>query len=71
VRAQRAPPNARAGSEATRERATADGGDAEPLDPATESVLEELRETAVDETPPVELMAKVQEWQERVEGEDG
>jgi DNA mismatch repair protein MutS len=45
---------------------SADGG--EPaLDPATESVLEELRGTDVDETPPVELMATVQEWQERLD----
>ncbi|MFB6170800.1 MAG: DNA mismatch repair protein MutS, partial [Haloarculaceae archaeon] len=43
--------------------ASADGGDAETVDPRTESVLEELRGTDVDETSPVELMAKVQEWQ--------
>jgi DNA mismatch repair protein MutS len=47
--------------------ATADGGTQERLDPATESILEELEETDVEETPPVELMAKVQEWQERLE----
>jgi DNA mismatch repair protein MutS len=32
-------------------------------DPTTEAVLEELRDVDVNETPPVELMAKVQEWQ--------
>jgi DNA mismatch repair protein MutS len=45
-------------------RARAEGGE---RDPETEAVLAELRETAVDETPPVELMAKVQEWQRRLE----
>lgn len=50
-----------------RGEASADGGD-ESLDPATESVLEELGETDVSEVPPVELMAKVQEWQERLDG---
>jgi DNA mismatch repair protein MutS len=44
------------------------GTDAATLDPATESVLEELRETDVNGTPPIELMAKVQEWQERLDG---
>jgi DNA mismatch repair protein MutS len=39
----------------------------ETLDPTTESVLEELRGTDVNETPPVELMAKVQEWKRRLE----
>jgi DNA mismatch repair protein MutS len=62
---------------------TADGGETptsapsdaprsdEPLDPAVESVLEELRETDVNGTPPVELMARVQEWQGRLDEEDG
>jgi DNA mismatch repair protein MutS len=49
--------------------ATADGGKDDPLDPATESVLAELRETDVNETPPVELLAKVQEWQSRLHEE--
>jgi len=47
--------------------ATADGGDQEPLDPATESVLEEMRGTDVNELSPVELMGRVQEWQNRLE----
>jgi len=73
------------GSGGYREATTADGGEpgsvpgpserdgtdppADPLDPETESVLEELRGTDVNGTPPVELMARVQEWQERL-GED-
>jgi len=48
--------------EATREQP-----DGETIDPEMEAVLEELQEVDVNETPPVELMAKVQEWQERVE----
>ncbi len=50
--------------------ASADGGEGgagESLDPGTEHVLSELQETDVSEVPPVELMAKVQEWQERIE----
>ncbi|WP_435067774.1 DNA mismatch repair protein MutS [Haloplanus sp. C73] len=47
--------------------AESDGGE---LDPATESVLTELEETSVAETSPVDLMARVREWQERLgEGE--
>ncbi|WP_255151400.1 DNA mismatch repair protein MutS [Halorarius halobius] len=45
------------------------GGEGDPLDPARKSVLEELRGADVNETPPVELMAKVQEWQRRLDGE--
>jgi len=52
--------------------ATGDGDATEPsadraLDPADEAVLSALRATDVSETPPVELMAKVQEWQERLD----
>ncbi|MFT4964598.1 MAG: DNA mismatch repair protein MutS, partial [Halobacteriales archaeon] len=36
------------------------------IDPAIEAVVEELDSVDVNETPPVELMAKVQEWQERL-----
>jgi len=73
------------GSGRYREATTADGGEpgsareppggddrdssTEALDPETESVLAELRETDVNGTPPVELMARVQKWQERL-GED-
>jgi DNA mismatch repair protein MutS len=45
-------------------------GDATPaLDPDTEAVLDELRELDVNETPPVELMAKVQDWQAELDEE--
>jgi len=47
---------------------SADGGEAAPMDPALESVLSELRETDVEGIAPLELMARVQEWQERLEG---
>jgi DNA mismatch repair protein MutS len=39
------------------------------LDPEAEAVLSELSELDVNETPPVELMAKVQEWQAELDGE--
>ena len=35
-------------------------------DPAIESVLTAIQATDIDETPPVELMAKVQRWQEQL-----
>ncbi|WP_248895186.1 DNA mismatch repair protein MutS [Haloplanus halobius] len=40
------------------------------LDPAAESVLEELQRASVAETSPVDLMAQVREWQERLDGAD-
>jgi DNA mismatch repair protein MutS len=68
------------GSGQFRGSASADGGGAagtadsetdtgESLDPAAESVLAELRDTDVGETPPVELMARVQEWQAELDEE--
>ncbi|WP_251327872.1 DNA mismatch repair protein MutS [Haloplanus pelagicus] len=39
------------------------------LDPTTESVLAELRETSVAETSPVDLMTRVREWQDRLDDE--
>jgi DNA mismatch repair protein MutS len=39
------------------------------VDPETEAVLDELRDLDVNETPPVELLARVQAWQERLEEE--
>ena len=36
-------------------------------DPVTETVLTELSEIDVNETPPVELMAKVQAWQDEID----
>ncbi|QLH84794.1 hypothetical protein HZS54_25500 [Halosimplex pelagicum] len=45
-------------------------GDAAPaLDPEVEDVLDELRDLDVNETPPVELMAKVQDWQAELDEE--
>ncbi|WP_018256550.1 DNA mismatch repair protein MutS [Halomicrobium katesii] len=54
------------------ETATADGGTAAEasdggLDPETEAVVEELSELDVNETPPVELLATVQQWQEQLD----
>jgi DNA mismatch repair protein MutS len=52
---------------------TADGGretETEPaIDPETEAVLDELDDIDVDRTSPVELMQRVQEWQERLKQE--
>ena len=39
----------------------------EPVDPTRAAVLDELRALEVDETPPVELMAKVQAWQDELD----
>ncbi len=39
------------------------------LDPETEAVLDALTDVDVNETPPVELMAKVQEWQAQLDRE--
>ncbi|WP_430503628.1 DNA mismatch repair protein MutS [Haloparvum sp. PAK95] len=56
--------------------ATADGSglqggtEAPRPDPETKAVLEELESVDVTETPPVELLSKVQEWQETL-AEDG
>ena len=58
------------GASESEQRVATDGsheqntGDTEPsIDPETEAVLDELTDLNVNETPPVELMAKVQEWQ--------
>ncbi len=55
-----------------RGQASSDGGEPqsepESLDPATEAVLSALRDTDVNEVPPVELMSRVQEWQRRLDG---
>ncbi|MFB6235205.1 MAG: DNA mismatch repair protein MutS [Halopenitus sp.] len=56
--------------------ATADGSglqgaaEAQQPDPETEAVLEELESVDVNETPPVELLSKVQEWQETLSESD-
>ncbi|MFB6304125.1 MAG: DNA mismatch repair protein MutS [Haloferacaceae archaeon] len=72
------PGDGRAEGESAGEATSADGGpgagsaagDGATTDPAAADVLAELRETSVDETPPVELMAKVQAWQRRLEDGD-
>ncbi|MFB6309190.1 MAG: DNA mismatch repair protein MutS [Haloarculaceae archaeon] len=63
-----------AGGGASTESATADGGEPDPesvleaeFGEGAPDVLDALADLNVDETPPVELMAKVQEWQERLE----
>jgi len=43
--------------------------EAEPLDPETRAVLDELSDVDVAATAPVELLARVQEWQERLDGD--
>ncbi|NKE35405.1 DNA mismatch repair protein MutS [Natronococcus sp. JC468] len=59
----RGPANADGG-----ERPTAEGDDPKStLDPETERVLEDLADVDVNETPPVELLSKVREWQRRLE----
>ncbi len=56
--------------------ATADGGEPDPeavladeFGEGVPEVLETLADIDVNETPPVELMAKVQEWQEQLDEE--
>jgi DNA mismatch repair protein MutS len=53
------------------EAASADGGEtdalAEQYGEDAEEVLDALADLDVDETPPVELMAKVQQWQEELQ----
>jgi DNA mismatch repair protein MutS len=60
-----------ASADGGRQSADAAAADDEPpaSDPETEAVLDELRDVDVDETPPVELMARVQRWQARLDGE--
>ncbi|WP_049996922.1 DNA mismatch repair protein MutS [Halococcus sediminicola] len=67
------------GAEAFRGSASADGGRtadgehessddaADGIDPTAESVVEGLRATNIDELSPVELMAKVERWQEELD----
>ncbi|TKX74426.1 DNA mismatch repair protein MutS [Halorubrum sp. GN11_10-6_MGM] len=56
---------ARAASSDADEAAGAAAGDR--LDPDTRAVLEELSDVDVAATPPVELLSRVQEWQERLD----
>lgn len=50
-----------------RQNATSDGGEPDPFDPQTESVLEELKNLDINETPPIELLQKVSVWQQRID----
>ncbi|WP_117365935.1 DNA mismatch repair protein MutS [Natrarchaeobaculum sulfurireducens] len=52
-------------------RADGSAADDTPIDPETEAVLADLESVDVTRTPPVELVAKVQEWQDRLEGDTG
>ncbi|PSP98737.1 DNA mismatch repair protein MutS, partial [Halobacteriales archaeon QS_4_70_19] len=53
---------------ATEGRASSEpGSSGGEMDPATESVLAELRETDVNEVTPVDLISRVQEWQGRLD----
>ncbi|ELY68037.1 DNA mismatch repair protein MutS [Natrinema versiforme] len=60
-------------SQARTQTATTDGGPAEAdaadasIDPETEAVLEDLESLDVNTTPPIELVSKVQQLQERLE----
>jgi len=49
----------------------ADGGEGSDLEPEARDVLADLRDVDVNETPPVELLSRVQEWQARLDGERG
>ena len=56
------------------ERQTAEGETADgSLDPDAESVLDAVQETNIGETSPVELMSRVEEWQQQLDDmeEDG
>jgi len=64
------------GGDASHGGASADGGEPDPeavladeFGDGAPDVLDSLSEMDVNETPPVELMAKVQEWQERLANE--
>jgi DNA mismatch repair protein MutS len=60
-------------TEASPEAASAgtgpDGESDSGVDPAAASVLAELRDLDVDETPPVELLSRVAEWQAELDAE--
>ncbi|OYR84952.1 DNA mismatch repair protein MutS, partial [Halorubrum distributum] len=60
------------GSDAAAEAAgdsveTTEAAAADRLDPETRAVIEELSDVDVASTPPVELLSRVQEWQERLD----
>jgi DNA mismatch repair protein MutS len=55
------------GARASSERSSDAGSDPAALDPATESVLEELQDVDIEDTSPIDLLSRVQEWQRRLE----
>jgi DNA mismatch repair protein MutS len=55
------------GARASSERSSDGGEDPAALDPTTESVLAELQGVDVEDTSPVELLSRVQEWRRRLE----
>ncbi|CQH47648.1 DNA mismatch repair protein MutS [Halobacterium hubeiense] len=52
---------------ATGTESAADGGEADGLGSEAREVLDDLRDVDVNETPPVELLSRVQEWQRRLD----
>ncbi|MFC7325777.1 DNA mismatch repair protein MutS [Halorubrum rutilum] len=48
----------------------AEAAEADRLDPETRAVIDELSDVDVAETAPVELLARVQEWQDRLDDGD-
>ncbi|WP_290813005.1 DNA mismatch repair protein MutS [Halovivax sp.] len=51
------------------EGATSEAENEPAIDPETAKILEELASVDVNETPPVELLGRVQEWQERLDAD--
>ncbi|WP_144800042.1 DNA mismatch repair protein MutS [Halorubrum depositum] len=58
-----------AGGEAGRAGETAETAETDRIDPEIRAVIEELSDVDVAATAPVELLARVQEWQERLDGD--
>ncbi len=58
-----------ANAEPNGDRTASPETDADPIEPETLDVVEELRSAELAETSPVELMNRVREWQRRLEGE--
>ena len=58
-------------AEADRAETGSDSESEPALDPETEAVLDELQSTDVNDTSPLDLMAKVQAWQSKLDGGDG
>ena len=62
-----APESQSGGSDETAEAATAGAATTDRLDPDARAVIEELSDVDVAATSPVELLSRVQEWQERLD----